>query len=212
MSDVLQVKWTIVAEKPPQPLMHCSRCNGTASFRTSDRIRVNANGRRIDAWLIYKCTACDSTWNRPILERGHVRSIDPLFLAALQANDPRLVRRLALDIEDLKRRVRRVQQFDETVVVKEVQSLSSRPARQVEIHFVVPYPTACRLDRLLAAELRLSRRHVQGMADSGALVGVPTRPRALRNPVGNAMRATLIIPDGDTSRITVAVTSNLLAS
>src|SRR5689334_17573730 len=98
MSDVLRVKWTIGVAKPPQPLLHCSRCNGTTNFGASDRIRVNSNGRRIDAWLIYRCTSCDITWNRPILERRRVRSIDPLFLAALQANDPRLARRLALDV------------------------------------------------------------------------------------------------------------------
>ena len=143
-------------------------------------MRVNANGRRIDAWLIYRCTSCDNTWNRPILERRHLRSIDPHFLAALQANDSAQARRIALDVEDLKRRVGRVEQFDEVMVLKAVQSLSTAPARHVEIHCVVPHPTACRLDRLLAAELRLSRNQVQAMEESGALMVVPSGPRTLR--------------------------------
>ena len=151
MSDVLRVKWTILAENPPQPLLHCSRCNGTSNFRTSDRIRVNANGRWIDAWLIYKCASCDNTWNRPILERRHLRSIDPLVLAELQGNDPKRARRVALDVEDLKRRVGRLEEFDEVVVRKEVQSPSIAPTRQVEILLlcstldgVPPRSPACR--------------------------------------------------------------------
>jgi hypothetical protein len=195
MSDVLRVKWTILVESLPQPLLHCSRCNCTASFRTSGRIRVNANGRRIDAWLIYRCTSCHSSWNRPILERRRLRSIDPPFLAALQANDPALARRVALDVDDLKRRVGSVEQFDEVIVLKEVQSLSTGPARQVEIFFAVQHPTACRLDRLLAAELQLSRSHLQGMEESGSLI-VPGGPRAMRNPVRDGMRVTIAIAAG----------------
>jgi hypothetical protein len=175
-------------------------------------MRVNANGRCIDAWLIYRCTSCDGTWNRPILERRRLRSIDPHLLAALQANDPTLAHRVALDIEDLKRRVGRVEQFDEVVVLKEVQSLNTMPTRRAEIHFTVPHPTACRLDRLLAAELRLSRSQVHGMEESGTLIVIPPGPRTLRNPVRNGMRATIIIYDGDASRITAAVTGNVIAS
>src|SRR6188474_2238888 len=139
MSDVLRVKWTIVIETPPQPLLHCSRCNGTTNFTTSDRIRVNANGRRIDAWLIYKCMSCDNTWNRPILERRHLRSIDPLYLGALHANDPELARRVALDVEDLKRRAWQVEEFDDVAVLKEVQSATTVATKQVDIFFVVPH-------------------------------------------------------------------------
>ena len=207
MSEVLWVKWTIGVEKPPQPLLHCSRCNGTRNFRASDRIRVNANGRRIDVWLIYRCISCDGTWNRPILERRRLRSIDPHFLAALQANDPELARRVALDVEDLKRCVGRLEEFDEVVVLKELQSLSAAPTRQVEILFVVPHPTACRLDRLLAAELRLSRSHVQGMAESGALIVVPPGSRGLRSPVRDGMRVTITVAAGDANWIMGAAMS-----
>ena len=212
MSDVLRVKWTIIVEKPPQPLLHCGRCNGTSKFRASDRIRVNANGRRIDAWLVYRCTSCDDTWNRPILERRRLGSIDPLFLAALQANDPALARRVALDVEDLKRRVGRLEQFDEVMVLKEVQSPSTAPTRQVEIRFVVPHPTARRLDRLLAAELQLSRSQVQAMEESGALVIVPGGPRGLRSPVRNGMRVTIAFAAGDADRVAEAAISNMLDS
>ena len=105
MSDILRVLWTVVLRIAPQPWLNCNRCRGIRLFRSSGKIRVNANGKRLDAWLIYKCISCDSTWNRPILERRHVRTLDPLFLMSLRASDPELMRRLAFDAEKLRRKV-----------------------------------------------------------------------------------------------------------
>ncbi|MBW0369617.1 DUF1062 domain-containing protein [Ensifer adhaerens] len=34
-------------------------------------------GRRLDAWLIYRCAVCEDTWNRPIFERRNVASVAP---------------------------------------------------------------------------------------------------------------------------------------
>ena len=110
MSDVLRVQWTIIPGSAPEPWLNCNRCRGTTRFRTSGKIRVNANGKRVDAWLIYKCTSCDNTWNRPVLERRHVSTIDPHLLASLQANDPDLSRRLAF--EKLRRKLE-VEHFDD---------------------------------------------------------------------------------------------------
>ena len=69
-------------------------------FHSSDKIRVNANGKRVDAWLVYKCTCCGSSWNRPILERRPVRTIEPDLLMSLRASEPMLARRLAFDVRD----------------------------------------------------------------------------------------------------------------
>jgi hypothetical protein len=204
MSEVLRVKWTIVPQKPPQPLLHCNRCNGTKNFRTSEKIRVNANGKRVDAWLIYKCTSCDSTWNRPILERRHVRSIDPLFLTALRANDPKLARRIAFDAEDLRHRVGRLEEFNDVVVLKTVLSESIAPTRLLEVLCVVPHRIALRMDRLLAAELHLSRSRVQSLEKSGELVVFPRGSRVLRRSVRDGMRLMINLPAHDANLIAEA--------
>ncbi|HEV2901158.1 MAG TPA: DUF1062 domain-containing protein [Pseudaminobacter sp.] len=46
--------------------MHCRRCSGTKNHKSSGKIRVDANCKRVNAWLIYKCMSCDGTWNRQI--------------------------------------------------------------------------------------------------------------------------------------------------
>jgi len=187
MSDVLRVQWTIIPQRAPQPWLRCSRCGEARAFRSSGKIRVNANGKRVDAWLIYRCTSCHSTWNRPILERRHVRAIDRQFLTSLQSNEPRLVRRLAFDVGELKRRSERVEEFDDARVIRNVLSAAIAPARWLEILCAVPEPTGLRVDRLLASELGVSRSWIRRLEETAALAMLPQGVR-LRQPVRDGMR------------------------
>jgi hypothetical protein len=190
MFDVLRIQWTIIARTAPQPWLACRRCGETRRFRSSDRIRVNANGKRVDAWLIYKCTACGDTWNRPILERRPVRTIDPDFLMALHVSEPTLTRKLAFDVEGLRQRAGCVETFDDALVVKSMPLECTLPARRLDILCSVPEPVGLRVDRLLANELRLSRSRIQRLAETGDLVVLPSES-SLRRPVREGMRLVL---------------------
>ena len=193
MSDVLRVQWTIIPGSAPEPWLNCNRCRGTTRFRTSGKIRVNANGKRVDAWLIYKCTLCDNTWNRPVLERRPVSTIDPHLLASLQRNDPDLSRRLAF--ETLRRKLK--VEHDDAIVRKEVVSESARPADRLEIVCVVPETTGLRVDRLLSTELRLSRSRIENMQNAGHLAACPD---GLRRPLRNGLQVRIElcgVHDGD---------------
>jgi hypothetical protein len=202
VSETLFVKWTILPQEPPQPLLHCKRCGGARSHKSSGKIRVDANGKRVDAWLIYKCTSCDGTWNRPILERQHVRSIDPLFLALLCANNAKLADHLAFGAEDLKHWAPRLKETTNAVVAKEVLSGSTAQPRELQILCVVPYPIALRLDRFLADELQLSRSRIQALEKSGALVTSPSASRVLRKSVRDGMKLLIRLPVRDADWIT----------
>jgi hypothetical protein len=194
MSEVLRVQWTIIPANAPEPWLNCNRCRGATRFRTSGKIRVNANGKRLDSWLIYRCTSCDNTWNRPILERRHVATIDPRLLASLQANDPKLSRRLAF--EKLRHKLE-VEHFADAAVRKEVVSESARPVRRLEIACVVPEATGLRVDRLLSTELRLSRSRIRSMQNAGHLAASPD---GLRRPLRNGLQVRielLGVHDGD---------------
>jgi hypothetical protein len=203
MSDVLRVQWKIIPLSAPQPWLNCNRCRGATRFRTSGKIRVNASGKRIDAWLIYKCTSCDNTWNRPILERRPVSTIDPRLFAALQANDPDLSRRLAFDASTLWHTFK-VEPVDDVIVRKEIVSRTAVPPCRLEIACVVAEPIGLRVDRFLSTELRLSRSRIQNMQDAGHLAACPG---GLRRPLrhGLCVRIDLLgVHDGD--RIALAAT------
>ncbi|TGQ24417.1 DUF1062 domain-containing protein, partial [Mesorhizobium sp. M4B.F.Ca.ET.214.01.1.1] len=68
MSSILRIHWTIAPEIAPRPLINCNRCGGVKAYRCSGKFRVNANGKRIDVWLIYRCADCDNSWNFGIFE------------------------------------------------------------------------------------------------------------------------------------------------
>ncbi len=178
------------------------------SYKSSDRIRVNANGKLVDAWLIYKCTSCDNTWNRPILERRPVKSIDPLLLASLTANDATLAGHLAFDVEGLKRWAPHLDHAADTVVAKDVLSGSLLQPGELQILCSVPHPVALRLDRLLAEELQISRSRIQALGKSGALEIHPGASRILRKPVHDGTKLRLKLPVQDADRIAQSAVRN----
>lgn len=160
------------------------------AFRSSDRIRLNANGRKLDAWLIYKCLICEKTWNRPILERRNVRGIDPALLDALQSNDPDWIRAQAFNIEALRRKSPRVDEFAEFDIAKQIRDQTADWTR-LEIELMVPLPISTRLDRLLASELNVSRSRLQALHEHGKLLIDANDAHALRRRIRNGARVTV---------------------
>ncbi|MEI5678833.1 MULTISPECIES: DUF1062 domain-containing protein [unclassified Mesorhizobium] len=187
MSALLCVQWTIISQTAPQPWLPCRRCGGIRPFSSSGKARVNANGKRIDAWLIYRCVDCDGTWNRSLLERRNVRSIDPDLLHALRTNDPEWTARLAFDLDDLRRSAERVEEFGDVEVRKSVVSGDLYSVAKMEIHLTAPSKTSLRVDRLLASELGLSRSRIQALHDKGRL-SASTDRQFMRRPAKDGMR------------------------
>ena len=66
MKEYAKATWHIVPANTPDIIRHCSKCNGKSEYYCSEKFRVNANGARVDIWLIYKCRKCDSTWKLAI--------------------------------------------------------------------------------------------------------------------------------------------------
>ncbi|CAH2395833.1 DUF1062 domain-containing protein [Mesorhizobium escarrei] len=182
MSSILRIRWTIAPKTAPRPHINCNRCGGVKAYHSSGKFRVNANGKRIDAWLIYRCVDCDNSWNFGIVERCNRRDIKPALLQALESNDPALARRHAFDAVALRSRIGRVEEFPKAAVHKEV--LGDRPENTtgLELKLGLKMPTALRLDRLLASELGISRSRLQAWDEKRLLVVGPDGAKSLRKP------------------------------
>ena len=198
MCQIVRVQWTIVPLTPPRPWIACSGCGGPRPFQSSGKVRLNANGRRLDAWLIYRCSACEKTWNRPIFERRNVRDIDAATLAALQSNDPDWIEGLAFDVEGLRQRAQRIDEFGDVDVRWRVLG-DVGPVDAMEIDMVVQQRACLRLDRLLAAELGISRPRLWVLQTEARLRVHPERADGLRRRIRDGMRA-VIVPEGDAER------------
>ncbi|MBB3656881.1 hypothetical protein FHX15_002109 [Rhizobium sp. BK650] len=160
------------------------------AFQSSDKIRLNANGRKLDAWLIYKCLTCDKTWNRPLFERQNISDIDPAILEALHSNDIRWIRAESFNLDAIRRKAQRIDEFPEFDIAREVLRETAGWTR-LEIELVVPLPAGTRLDRLLASELKLSRSRLQTLHEKGLLLTNPDRPDILRRRIKTGVEVTI---------------------
>ena len=187
MSRTLRVRWTIAPAIAPRPLINCNRCGSVRPYQCSEKFRVNANGKRIDAWLIYRCADCDNSWNFTILERRSRRDIEPALLAALESNDPVLVRRFAFDTAALLSRAGRIEELPDVTIQKEPLDGGPEGVTVLRLELQLGGTTPLRLDRLLAGELELSRSRLQTLEDRERLTVEPDGARALRKPIRNGL-------------------------
>ncbi|MGB3248635.1 MAG: DUF1062 domain-containing protein [Tabrizicola sp.] len=192
MTDMIRAQWRIEPITSPQPRRHCSTCGDSRRFRSSGKVRLNANGRKLDAWLIYKCESCDRTWNLPLLERAVVGGLDPATLQAMQQSAPDWVRRQEFDVARLARFCDRVEGTSEVEIAKRVQGVLPEDWSRIDLVVEAPFGLGQRLDRLLARELGLARSAVQEMIVSGHLVCDQASARALKRAAAGSFRFCLL--------------------
>ena len=157
---------------------HCPRCKTRRSFVSSGKFRVNAQKKRIDVWLIFRCSQCDDRWNWPIHERRSVGALDPAELEALAQNDPGLAAHHA--------RIAMRQNGTETdpgsgaAVTRSMLKPLTDNTQRIEIEIAVD-GARVRLDRILAQALSLGRSEVHTLVTDIA-------GKALRRPAIDGQR------------------------
>jgi len=154
------------------------------------KFRTNAQKKRIDAWLIYRCDGCSETWNLPILERAAIGDIPSSQFQALARNDRALAMRHAFDWQRLARHSDHVEDSSEITVEKAVPNGCSRDAAIIEISLVLAVPCQWRLDRFLARELGLTRSRLATLHEDGVLRVAPAR-QAMRSPLADGQSITI---------------------
>jgi hypothetical protein len=174
-------RWRIVPVHTPRLVRRCSRCDTARSFACADAFRINASGRRLDAWLLYRCTSCSDTWKAPVHERIPVDRLDRARLDALHRNDRTLAWSCAFDPGWLARLGAEVDPEVAVTVERDADGCAGR------IEIAVAYPLPVRLDRLLARELRLSRSELERRVGEGAIEILPGGARSLRRPLHSGL-------------------------
>ena len=160
--------WRVRPTRPPALVKRCPRCDAVRPFLSSDRFRINAQGHRLDVWLIYRCEKCDQTYNREVHARVSPESLEANRYAAYLANDRDLAWSVAFAPTKLPTLA--VQDF-----VVEVSHEASR------VRLAVPWPVKIRLDRVLALGLCRSRAAISADLRSDRIRLVRGRIRAAMN-------------------------------
>lgn len=81
----------------------CGGCGKRQEFMNSGKFRVNANGKSVDVWLIYRCKRCKHSWNLMIYERTKPGKIPAELFEAFLENDPETAMAYGRDIDFLKK-------------------------------------------------------------------------------------------------------------
>lgn len=164
------------------------------------KFRTNAQKKRIDVWLIYRCPACDLVWNLPIFERAGVGEIASDTFHAIAHNDPPLALRHAFDHTRLMRHGSVEPQPDVSIRKSQEEGCPLGTAT-LTIALALALPCGLRLDRLLTGGLGISRAQLGRLHDAGLLRLTPVSRKALRSPLA----------DGQTIAIDLASLDPLLA-
>lgn len=75
MSYLKKLEYEIIPTESFSVIRNCSGCGTKMHYINTKRFRVNANGNKLDVWLIYQCEKCKHTLNLTIYERRTATSI-----------------------------------------------------------------------------------------------------------------------------------------
>ncbi|MEV6208413.1 DUF1062 domain-containing protein [Kitasatospora sp. NPDC051914] len=160
--------WAVRQSALPAVVRPCPDCSGTR-HRPSGRIRVNANGKLLDVWLLLSCAACDRTSKVPVHERAHVSSLEPARLVAYENNDPAVVRELTMSASLAARNGYRLDWTGTWALETRtpLYALDDPAPLEVTVGFDLPAPI--RVERLLMLGLGLSRTAVRRLVGDGRI-------------------------------------------
>lgn len=206
----LRVRWHITPLEPPRVWRHCGQCGARRPFVSSGKFRSNAQKKRLDIWLIYRCAACGRTWTYPLFERRAVGEIDPRLFQAIAGNCAETARRYAFDVARLRSYADRVEPCEEIRVEKAVLGGHAACADGLVVALALAGPCALRLERLLARELALSRSALRELHERKALSVTPAGGKVLRLAVQDGQRVAIDLRALEASGLAAAIVAGAL--
>ncbi len=165
----MRYSYAITIEKAPAVIRRCAHCGVKKPFLPSDQIRINAQKKLLDVWLIHRCMDCGQTWNMEVFARISPKQLDRALYDRLLSNDPELIRSLAFDPQlHAKNGTPLCQATLAYRIDGERLSLDSLK-ESAELLLACPVPLGVRLSRLIREILGLSAGQFEAMTASGRI-------------------------------------------
>ena len=171
MSYLKKIEYEIVLKDSFWIIRNCPKCGRKTYFKNTKKFRVNANGNKLDVWLIYQCEECKHTLNIPIYERQKVSSIPKEEYQCFLSNDEQFAEMYGKDVQ-LFRKNKATIDFDKVnydfVKLRETMEYSDFE-EQIVITVSNPYQLKIRPEKQIAEIMRLSRNQVKNLLDKGKM-------------------------------------------
>lgn len=165
----MSIMWEVTPLQTPTVERNCNKCGGKSHYRANGQFRVNANGRNLDIWLIYKCETCDNTWNLTVHERVKPESLPGALYQAYLGNDAAQATRCAFD-KSLLLRNQAQPCYEGVSLLIEGPSVDVYACPEpVEVVLRCGVEPGVRLGKLLSQKLGVSHSACKRLAEQGVL-------------------------------------------
>lgn len=170
MSYIYIMEYEIVPKETYKIKRVCAGCGGKQFFECKEKFRVNANGNRVDVWLIYGCEKCGHTYHLPIYERVKMDRISKMEYQEFLENDVDTVFRYGTDKSIFgKNRAEiawELAKFELVTMGKNKPEFVNTP---ILVNLYNPYGIPVRKDKVLSKILQISRSKVIELINEGEL-------------------------------------------
>lgn len=192
MSYCRIIEYEIVPKESFSVIRGCAGCCRKTNFINTKKFRVNANGSKLDVWLIYQCETCRHTLNLTIYERKKVSSIPKEEYDCFLRNEEELAEKYGrdmslfqknkaeIDLERLKYEI--VKQCETTRC--EARGDGGAGEGGVVLTVRNTYGLKIRPEKQLAEILGMSRSQVQKMLREGELQWEAVQPQVISARIG----------------------------
>lgn len=177
-----KIEYEILPTKSFSVLRNCPGCGRKTHFINTRKFRVNANGNKLDVWLIYQCEDCKHTFNLTVYERQKVSSIPREEYQRFLDNDEALAEtygkaiplfrknKAEIDLENLH--------YD-YVLLGEVEESDNISEGQTILTIQDPFGLKIRPEKQIAEVLGLSRSQVRKMLQREEIMLENVSPRSI---------------------------------
>lgn len=163
MSYLKKKEYEIIPKECFKVVHNCSGCGSKTHYINTKRFRVNANGNKLDVWLIYQCEKCKHTRNLTIYERQKTASVPKDEYQRFLSNDEELAVEYGKNFSFFKKNKAEVDLAGieyEFVMLQETQE-ECEGVENVLITIRNPYGLKIRPERQIAEVLGISRSSVK---------------------------------------------------
>jgi len=171
MSYLKKIEYEIVLKDSFLVIRNCPKCGRKTYFKNTGKFRVNANGNKLDVWLIYQCEECKHTFNLSIYERQKVSSIPKEEYMGFLSNNEQLAETYGKNMQLFRKNKADIDfgRINYDLVKLNETIKTSDSGEQILLTINNPHQLNIRPEKQIAEALGLSRSQVKSLLEKGEM-------------------------------------------
>ncbi len=171
MSYLRKTEYEIILKESFSVIRNCAGCGRKTNFQNTKKFRINANGSKLDIWLIYQCRKCRHTFNLAIYERQKASSIPKTEYQSFLSNDESFAEMYGKNIQLFRKNKAEIdlEHLSYEIVKLHETTAHSDSTDRILLQIHNPHELKIRPEKQIAEALGLSRSQIQKMMKQGEM-------------------------------------------